>query len=247
MNLVITMIITKDLKGIVFNIFNYKENDLIVDVLSYQYGFMQLYVRGGQKTTSKSFFIFKIFNFITFDVSKLNLEELSIYKSGSVDRIFDYTCLNYEQMNLVMFMSELLIKIKHQKDINYKKYYEFLEEIIVDISKKKNSYFLTNYFIYNTLELIGCAPNLESCYNCAKTNNIVAFDLKNSGFICKECFDNNSKYLMDKDILNYLYKLSNGNEITNNKKSYDKYVFDLLTDLLYENAGVYLTSVKYIY
>ena len=88
--------ITKDIDAIVFNIFNYKENDTMVDVYTKEYGFMQLYVRGGQKTTSKSFFIFKIFNIISIDLSKVNLNELSMYRSGSITKVFDYTSLNYD-------------------------------------------------------------------------------------------------------------------------------------------------------
>jgi len=240
------MIVTKDLNGIVFNIFNYKENDLIVDIFCYQYGFMQLYVRGGQKTTSKSFFIFKLFNIITFDISKLNLEELSIYKSGTITKVFDYTALSYEKMNVIMLCSELLLKIKQQKDFDIKVYYQDIEDVILGL-QKENPYFLLNYFIYKTLIILGCAPSLDSCCMCSKMNGIMAYDIINNGFICQVCYDNNSKYLMDKDILNYLYKIKFKEEIPNNKRENDKKVFEIFNGILNDNAGVYLIAAKYIY
>lgn len=242
------MTITKDLHGIIFNIFNYKENDLIVDVFTKEYGIMQLYVKGGQKTTTKSFFIFRLFNVITFDVSKLNLSELSIYKSGEVNEVFDYTKLNYEQMNSTMFISELLVKIKHVADYNYKKYYQELLVIITDLKEKnKSSHFILNYFIYITLKILGSGIILNGCYHCSKQQDIIAYDILNGGFVCIDCFDNNSKYLKDKTILNYLYKLPRYEELENNALVYDKAVFEILIDCLKENTGVYLMALKYIY
>ncbi|MEG0569772.1 MAG: recombination protein O N-terminal domain-containing protein, partial [Erysipelotrichales bacterium] len=85
--------ITKDIKGIVFNILNYKDNDLIVDVFTYDYGFIQLYVKGAAKIKNKSFYIFKLFNEISFDVAKLDINGLSTYRSGSIIKVFDYTKL----------------------------------------------------------------------------------------------------------------------------------------------------------
>ena len=241
------MIITKDLEGIVFNIFNYKENDLIVDVLCKQYGFMQLYVRGAQKTTAKSFYVFRLFNKITFDVSKLNLVELSTYKSGFVNQVFDYTKLDYEQMNSVMFIEELLIKIKHQQDISYQAYYQELELVIDKIRTNENSYFVINYFLYKTLGILGCAPILNCCSNCAKTSQIVAYDISKSGFVCQNCYDATTKNISEVKVLEYLYELNDKKEITNNQKIYDKIIFRLLIDILNDNAGIYLVATKYIY
>lgn len=242
------MTITKDLHGIIFNIFNYKENDLIADVFTKEYGAIQLYVKGAQKTTSKSFFIFKQFNIITFDVSKLNLKELSMYKSGEVKEVFDYTKLNYEQMNTTMLISELLVKIKHLNDYDYQNYYQELLIIISDLkTNRKPVQFILNYFLYISLKVLGSGLVLDSCYQCSKQHNIIAYDIINNGFICLACFEGNSKYLKDQTILNYLYKLPKYEEIDDNALIYDKAIFELLIDCLKENTGVYLIASNYIY
>ncbi|MDL2211504.1 DNA repair protein RecO [Erysipelotrichaceae bacterium OttesenSCG-928-M19] len=240
------MKITKDLHGIVINTLKYKTSDLIVDVFCLEYGFMQLYVRGAQKTTSKSFYIFQLFNIITFDLSKLNLDELSIYKSGSIEQVFDFTNLDYDKINIVMFVNELLNRIKRLSDNNYNNYYQDITSFLSDIHTT-NPFYLLNWFLYQSLVVLGCQPTLDCCVECNKASKIVAFDLINNGFICQNCFDGNSKYLTDKNILNYLYKISTKEEIANNSLNYDREIFRILLEMINENAGVYLESAKYIY
>lgn len=240
--------ITKDIDAIVFNIFDYKENDLIVDVFTREYGFMQLYVRGAQKTTSKSFFIFKVFNIISIDLSKINLDELSIYRSGSVLKVFDYTALNYGQMNAVMLLSETLLKIKNIKDYNINLYYNELETIITRLvsDKEVDALFLVNYFFLKTLDILGCSIILDCCGHCTKSSNIVVFDLDEKCFICKDCYNGDLNAIVNPDVLNYLYNLGRGHTTKSSNLSLNKVVFELLYDILLENAGIYLVSHDYI-
>lgn len=240
------MKITKDLHGIIFNLFNYKENDLIVDVFCYEYGFMQLYVKGGQKTTSKSFFIFKLFNVISFDLFNFNPNGLSNYKSGSAVKVFDFTKLDYDKINVMMLICEVLLKIKHLKDNDYQKFYLDVYQIVLDIYQQK-PFFTLNYFLNKTLKLLGCQPIFDCCCHCGKTNDIIAYDLENNGFVCMACYEDNLKYLTNKNILNYLYGLDKNVEIENNSRYYDKYVFTLLIAMVNDNAGLYLQAAKYIY
>ncbi|MEG0686981.1 MAG: DNA repair protein RecO, partial [Erysipelotrichales bacterium] len=193
--------ITKDIKGIVFNILNYKDNDLIVDVFTYDYGFIQLYVKGAQKIKSKSFYIFKLFNEISFDIAKMDLNGLSTYRSGSIIKVFDYTKLDYTQINCSMLISELLVKIKELKDFNIKRYYKDLQ-LVLSLMLENKTLFHINYFLNKTLIILGSGLVLDECQVCGSKKEIVGFSPILSGFVCSN--DSQDDMLCDKDLLLYL-------------------------------------------
>ena len=238
--------IIKDLDGIVFNSISYKDNDLIVDVYTHEYGFIQLYVKGAQKTSSKSFYIFKMFNIIKFDLSKIDLDNLSIYRSGSIVEVFDYTKIDYDMMNVVSFISECLIRIKELKDFDQKKYYASLIKAVADL-KSKNSYLdVVNYFLLNTLDVLGAQIVLDRCCYCNQTTQIEAYDLEMNGFVCHNCIGS-SRVIKDEMFLKYLYNL-NKNSIGGIlvEQSLKMRVFKLLYSIMYDNVGIQLRSYKYL-
>lgn len=238
--------IIKDLNGIVFNLFNYKENDLIVDVFTKEYGFMQLYIRGGQKTTSKSFFVFSKFNIIKFDLSKYNNNGLSIYKSGSVLKAYDFINLSFEQINLMMLFEELLEKIKHEKIVS-DIYFETLISIIYNSKNNNISHlFLINYLLVQTLKNLGCELTLDKCFHCESKTKIKVFDYEVNGFVCENCLENSQLNTFEKDYLIYFFNLNTYNNYDIIESKIEKEIFKYLSSILFDNAGIYLVSQKFI-
>lgn len=242
---------TKNIEGIVFNIFNYQENALIVDVLTKEYGFISLCVKGGQKSSSKAFYILKMFNIITFDISKLNIEGLSNYRSAQVIEYFDYTKLDYFTMNMMMLISELLIKIKPLNDLNLTNYYQILKQIVIKVNKaESDNSSLLNLLLLETFKILGSQPILDSCMLCNKIENIKAYSYSSHGFICQECLNDNRLLENDKisyqnELLRYLYYLNKYQiiEVDNKLKINLRYYF---LNILNENTGIYLKSSQYL-
>ena len=238
--------IIKDLKGVVFNVFNYKESDLIVDVFSQSFGFLQLYVRGGQKTTSKSFFVFNKFNIINFDLSKYNENGLSTYKSGHVIKSFDFINLSYEKINVMMYLEELLEKIKHGK-IFSQTYYDSIVNIIDNLKNSEcSSLYSLNYLLVKTLNVLGCQIMLEGCFYCNNEYNIKVFDYDVNGFVCSNCYKESINNTFLKEELIYLYNLNTYQKCDIINYSIEKKIFNYLSSLLLDNAGIYLVSQKYL-
>lgn len=243
--------ITKNIEGIVFNIFNYQDNALIVDVFTKEYGFISLKVKGGQKSSSKAFHIFKMFNIISFDVLTLNVNGLSNYRSGEVIEYFDFTKLDYFSMNMMMLISEVLQKTKHLNDFNFKNYYQLVKEIIKKVNQEdQDNYSLLNLFLLETLKMLGSQPVLDSCLICQKITKIKAYSYALHGFICQDCLENNNdldneNISYQQDLLRYLYHLNKyqivdvDNKIKINLRYY-------LLNTLNDNTGLYLKSSKYL-
>lgn len=238
----------KNLDVIVIRTMPYKENDLLVDVFSKDYGYLNIHARGANKQSSKSFYLLKPFNILTIDLLKMDLKGISSFKSGSIIKTFDYLSLDFTQMNFVSLIQEIIVK-SNSAIIDYNRYYNTLFEIINLLNKKELMYIndLINIFLNETLKQLGVNPCLDSCVACHKTSNIVTYDINDDGFKCKDCIDENHNNISNNSFLRYLYYL-NLKDYQNASKFKDAqyYTYKLLIKYLTENAGMYLNSLKYI-
>jgi len=245
--------IINQLNGIVFNILDYKDNDVIASILCKEYGFLQVQVKGAKKQTSKSYYIMHQFNRISFDLSKLNHDGLSVYKSGSNIHVLDFTKLSYQGSTALMYISELLYKIKEMKEFDQAFFYDKVVLIIDGIQNNKEVCYLINAFIVEVLSINGIVLQLDQCGTCHARNDIIGFDYLNYGFICKDCYVKleeieEEKIIRNKEVLQCLYGLSHWESETSVfPDAINKQVFKLLNNYLQDNLGIYLQSGKYLY
>lgn len=239
---------SKNLEVIVIRTMPYKENDLLVDVYSKDYGYLNIHSRGANKQSSKSFYLLKPFNILTIDLLKMDLNNISSYKSGTIIKTFDYLSLDYNQMNFINLIQEIIVKT-HSGINNNLEYYEVLYKVINLLNKNNINYIneLINIFILETLKQLGANPCLDSCVTCLKITNIVSFDVNDDGFKCKDCLNENHNNISNNNFLRYLYYINKQDYIEASKfKDAQYYTYKLLIKYLTENAGMYLNSLKYI-
>lgn len=240
----------KGIEGIVIDLLDQKDNDIIASILTAEYGFIKVYVKGAKKIKNKSFYIFKAFNIIEFDLNNFNEDGISSYKSGMNIKVFDYTNLTLEQSGLVSTMIELIVKINQVYEPN-SAYYHFIKTTITLINKdnKRKTLPILNSVILKTLAILGVPLKLNKCLACDdKPNKVVAFDIDLAGFICQEHYQADHQSITDKKILEYLFYLNkNDYDKLETYSTYDKVVNQLLNKYLIENTGVYLNSLKYIF
>jgi len=241
------MDIVKNLDGIVVNLVDYKDNDVIATFLTKQYGFIQVYVKGRKKISSKSYYLINEFNEIKFDLSKLNLSGLSTFKSGTSTTMLDYTNLSVEASACLMLMGELLNKIKSNNEFNHDAFYKHTKHTIHELSSDNHLYEALNKFIYQVLKINGITLVIDRCVSCANNSSIVGFDINNHGFICSDCLHENTESIIsDRKVLETIYLLDSDTYKASGS-SVDKTVFKLLYYYLKEDLGIYLKSGQYLY
>jgi DNA repair protein RecO len=245
------IVIIKALEGIVVDLLDQKDDDLIASILTKDYGLLKVYVKGAKKTKNKSFYIFKVLNIIEFDLSSLNPKGISSYKSGANIKVFNYTNLTLEQSNLVAMIIELLVKInqvyEHDDD-----YYRLIKETIGLLNQdyQHQTLAILNNVLLKTLGILGVGLHLDTCLACNDEHQqrVVAFDIDQAGFICQKHCQKDHRLITDKKLLEYLFYLNHDNyEMLASYHVYHKVINQLLNKYLIENTGVYLNSLKYIF
>lgn len=238
------------LECIIYNIIDYKDNDLLVDVFSLKYGFLTLYVKGAKKTTSKSFYIIRNYNNIKVDVFFKSFDQIITYKSGSIIQSYNYINLDFMKSSILSLFSEVLINVRSNY-IHTEFYYKVVRDFI---SKSQNNSFdlglILNVFLLRTLNIVGISLTLDKCHSCCATSKIVIYDINNGGFLCSVCKDTyaSTNIITQENILNYLYYLDKEDyQRLDLYLQYNKTIFYLLTMYLIDYAGINMTTRKYIY
>ncbi|MDR1782256.1 MAG: DNA repair protein RecO [Bacilli bacterium] len=242
--MIINKDIIKDVRGIIINILDYKDNDVIVSFISKEYGFIQCVVRGAKKATNKNYYLIKLFNELDFDMMNYQKNELAIFKSGTIINSCDYTKLNYDNINMLMLISECLYKIRNT-DVNLSfRFYEVIKLIINHLENSNNNWFFLNYFLLIILKVLGLELVLDKCIYCGSQTKIKAFSRYELGFVCNDCLNiNDDELIYNKEYLEYLYNLNKHREI-DITKNIEKQVFRMLSETLYDRSGILLNSAS---
>ena len=162
---------------------DYRENDVILQTFSAEYGKLSFIARGLKKMTSKNAAASQLFMLseVTFDYVKNDY--LHILKSATV---VDSFRLLREDLNLLSIMS-VLAEIAQQIELtndDYQLILNTMERLV-----KAPDYALTalNLFLSEVVTKQGNSPMVDGCVLCGSTKEICAVSITEGGFICKQC------------------------------------------------------------
>lgn len=174
-------------KGLVINERAVGEADKYIDILTEDFGVIEVSVKGAKKLTSKSSGSSQLFSYSKLCLSKRG--ERYFLNSSELISIFYEIRLSVENLSLAAYFSEL---IKHTipfgqpcKDILRL----FLNTLHFICKGKKSISQLKSIFELRLMSEIGLMPQLVGCSSCfTYQTDIMFFDLKNSSLICKKCY-----------------------------------------------------------
>ncbi|MGL4383310.1 MAG: DNA repair protein RecO [Bacilli bacterium] len=235
----------KNVEGIIFNTFDCKDNDIIVDVITKNHGFIKLYVKGAKAIKNANFFTYKVYHQIVFELNYQSKQELQRASNAQVINSFNYTKLSYQGMNSCSFVSELLLKIKEVIDFKSNALYELIINYTRDVFNEETILYHLNTILLYTLDVLGIKPILDKCLYCSSKSNIVAYSINDNGFVCQE--HNKPTFINEEALLKYLYYLDNDDDLIKKDDSSNALsIFKILYGYVYEQAGLFLISYKYL-
>ncbi len=160
--------------------------DVIITILSKEYGKKSVYVKGARHTKSKFSAYTELFTEAKFSLYiKKNLCNLN-----SVDSITAHSKLRNEMSRLFVgtYLLELVDIFIAEDDGDIRLYdmlsyaLKFLEE-----DEEENFLLLRTMFFIKLLKLLGYAPEVSMCVECLTVENIKYFGFSSGGIICDKC------------------------------------------------------------
>lgn len=224
-------------KALVLSISDYKENDLLLQVISEDKGFLTLSARGSKKIAGKSHYSnLCLYEFII--DYKDNKTMFSIHNAKLISSYYEDNDLS------LLSFKNVLVELTQKAKSDYE--LDLYKNICFSLSKinKTNMYLIGSLYISYLLKLLGISPIVDSCVEC-KNTKVVSLSFVKGGFVCQEHLGQDE--VIDVEHLKKFRLI--------NKADFDKYEvikdinfdfkdFDLMVNFYEINSDYHLKSYK---
>lgn len=161
------------ISGIVLSMTDYKENDVLMQVLTKEYGFLTLNAKAAKKINSKNHFLpLCLYEFII--DYKEGKTIFSVHGHKLLESYFedsDIKMMSYKNM-----LADITLK---NKDIDT---YDKLHFVYTNINND-NMYLLGGLYVAYLIKEFGVSPVVDGCAICMQ-KKVVALSNKHGGFLC---------------------------------------------------------------
>lgn len=166
------------IKGIVLRIQDYKDNDLLLQVLSADKGILSLIGKSAKKMTSKQhYYEGSIYEFMI--DYKDGKTIFGIHGSTLIKNNYDIN--NMRLMSFKNILYELIIKSKELYEISF---YNNLMQCL-EFLNDNNKYLIGCLFVSYMCKVHGIIPNVDECVVC-HSKKVVSISNNLGGFLCLE-------------------------------------------------------------
>lgn len=178
------MLVTVD--GIVIGRRNIGENNCFLDILTKEYGVIEVIAHGANKINSKNAGSTALFSYATFCMNKSGLK----YTINSTQPKYSFHKLSYEleKLSLAAYFAEVL-RYTSASEQSEEDILRFFAITLFELEKSKRPNGLIKaVFELRLAGILGFLPDLRACSQCGcYENEMMYFSFADSSIICKDC------------------------------------------------------------
>ncbi|MBR1416407.1 MAG: DNA repair protein RecO [Bacilli bacterium] len=232
-------------EGIILSVTPYKESSKILNIYSKEHGLIGVIAKGSKNLKSPlrantSLYTYGYF-YIYYKKDKLSL-------LTQVDIINSYMNIrnDIEKISYMAYICDLTYQVLKQNDNN--NIFDLLINALNKIDNNLDPLIITNIIELKYLDYLGISLNLDSCSKCGKKDNIITIDGDVGGYICQNCYTNETLVSLKIIKLIRMYYYVDIASISTIKISDDiKREINLFLNRYYERyTGLYLKSKDFL-
>ena len=223
------------IRGFILAQNDYKEADVLMQVLTKEYGILSLVARSAKKTSSRNHFLSMCLYEFIIDY-KEGKTMYTVHGSKLLSSYFEDK--DVEMMSFKNILIELTLK---NRDI------DTFDELCFVFShlNRENRYLLGNLYLSYILKQFGIMPHVDSCALC-QNRKVVAISARHGGFLCLNHVD--TEEILPVDVLKkfrLMVKASFANYDVIRDFVFDFRDFSLLMDFYLINSDQYLKTYEF--
>lgn len=226
------------LQGIVLETNAYQENDLLLKVLTRDYGLISLIAKGSQKMSAHNHYVpFSLYEFI------IDLKEnKTIFIPRGVKLIKSYYDDN--KIKLLAFKNVLVnALLKNKEELDSDDYDDFL--FLLEKMNEENKYCLGSLFFSKLIKKSGISPVVDGCVECGE-EKVIGLSKTKGGFVCKNhAIENDVLDVIRLKKFRLIIKANFSHFDLVKDYEYDFIDFSLLVDFYLENSFVNLPAYEF--
>ena len=235
----------ESVEGIILTETNYSESSKILNVLTRDYGLIGVMSKGCRNMKSKLRGVSRKLLYGTFHIyykenGLSTLIGIDIINSFS-KIIMDLSKISYA--SYILDLTNQVVKQSEESDI-----FDLLINTLEKIEDGFDPVTLTNILELKYLDFLGVSPNIDSCCHCGNSKQIVTLSSTHGGYICKNCYQNET--LVDEKTIKMirLFYYVNIKNITklDVSKNINLEISKFLEEYYDKFTGIYLKSKNFI-
>lgn len=223
------------ISGLVLSEADYKETDVLLQVLTKEYGILSFVGKAAKKLSSHNHFLPMCLYEFMIDYKETKTI-FTIHGSKLLENYFESS--DIEMISFKNILTELTLKNREMAT------YDQLLFVFRNL-KRENRYLLGSLYLNHLISLFGIAPVVDGCALCGK-KQVVTFSKRHGGFLCNEHRGGEEPLPVER-LKKIRLIVKGGLEHYEVLKDldYDFTDFSLLMDFFLENADLYSRSYDF--
>ena len=175
-----------DVEGIIINVKNYGDTSKIIDILTKEYGIINVIAKGCKSLKSN---LRSVTDKLTYGIFTIyyKKDKLSILSEASIINNFSNIKKDIEKISYASYILDLTNQVYKQSEESI--LYNLLISSLKKINDNFNPLIITNILELKYLEYLGVMPNLDGCSICG-VKNVVTLSSDKGGYLCNKCHTN---------------------------------------------------------
>jgi len=233
----------REIEGIIIKETLYGETSKIIDVYTAE-GIIGIMCKGAKTLKSPLRATTLKFTYAKF-IIYYKENKLSLLKSVDVINPLNAIKNDIVLLSYLNYLTELTNQVVKQA---FENIYEDFISTILKINEGLDPLIMCNILEIKYLDYLGVGLNLNACINCGRTKNIITIDGDRGGFICSDCYQNETLVEPKTIELLRMYYYVEIKSITNLRISdkVKKEINNFLNTYYDRYTGLYLKSKNFI-
>ncbi len=173
---------------IVLSQMDYKENDALIKVFSYEYGLMTFLAKGIRKINSKNRSICMPYTISEFMFNYNETSQIQSLLSGQILQTHYKIHEDLQKSGAASLCVELIENLIHDENEQnvLHEHYEFTKFILDQIEEKTQLNAVMAFMLTSYMNYYGISPHVDSCVLCGSTK-VNSMSIEEGGLICNTC------------------------------------------------------------
>lgn len=175
----------EEVSGIILKQNDYREADVILTVITGEYGKISLVARGARKMTSRNRGSIFPYTLGLFQFDYRQDKTMFRMKTARTQKLFRHLHEDVKQSAAAAVICELTDALTVENrltDIEF----DLLLKALEYLEEGRDADLVAAVFIVEMMELFGISPDVDECVRCGSTK-VHAVSAKDGGFLCAEC------------------------------------------------------------
>ena len=237
----------KKCEGIVLRQSEYRDSDMILSVLTKEYGKMSFLAKGLKKAKSKNASSTSLFTKSIFHFNENGKEGMKTLKMSERINMHHHIYEDLLTQSCAQIMCECMDKMILEDS---EEMYEVLASSLSYLNEGKNPLVVLGLYLVKCNAYCGISANVDGCCKCHSQKNIASISLKDGGFLCTKCKDPlYHVHYSEKQLRNFRLFHKAGIDDIDILIKYVDCSFDdikIIVSFLEEYSGIHLRSIAFL-